>query len=41
LILAIIGMIPIPGTIHWALAIVSIIAGITIIQRMIATYKKL
>jgi archaetidylinositol phosphate synthase len=41
LILAIIGMIPIPGAMHWALAIVSIIAGITIIQRMIATYKKL
>jgi archaetidylinositol phosphate synthase len=41
LILAIIGMIPIPGAMNWALAIVSIIAGITIIQRMIATYKKL
>jgi archaetidylinositol phosphate synthase len=41
LILAIIGMIPIPGAMHWALAIVSIIASITIIQRMIATYKKL
>jgi archaetidylinositol phosphate synthase len=41
LILAIIGMIPIPGAMHWALAIVSIIAGITIIQRMIGTYKKL
>jgi archaetidylinositol phosphate synthase len=41
LILAIIGMIPIPDAMHWALVIVSIIAGITIIQRMIATYKKL
>ena len=41
LILAIIGMIPIPGAIEWAVVIVSIIAGITIIQRMIATYKKL
>jgi len=41
LILAIIGMIPIPGAIEWAVIIVSIIAGITIIQRMIATYKKL
>jgi archaetidylinositol phosphate synthase len=41
LILAIIGMIPIPGAMHWALAIVSIIASITIIQRMVATYKKL
>lgn len=41
LILAIIGMIPIPGAMRWALAIVSIIAGITIIQRMIATYKRL
>jgi hypothetical protein len=34
-------MIPIPGAMRWALAIVSIIAGITIIQRMIATYKRL
>ena len=41
LILAIIGMIPIPGAIKWAVVIVSIVAGITIIQRMIATYKKL
>jgi archaetidylinositol phosphate synthase len=41
LILAIIGMIPIPGAMHWALTLVSIIAGITIIQRMIATYKRL
>lgn len=41
LILAIIGMIPISGAMQWAVVIVSIIAGITIIQRMVATYKKL
>ena len=41
LILAIIGMIPIPGAMQWAVVIVSLIAGITIIQRMVATYKKL
>jgi archaetidylinositol phosphate synthase len=40
LILAIIGMIPIAGAMQWAVAIVSIIAGITIIQRMIVSYKK-
>jgi archaetidylinositol phosphate synthase len=41
LILAIIGMIPIPGAMQWAVVIVSIIAGITIVQRIVATYKKL
>jgi archaetidylinositol phosphate synthase len=41
LILAIIGMIPISGAMQWAVVIVSIIAGITIVQRMVATYKKL
>lgn len=41
LILAIVGMIPIPGAMQWAVVIVSLIAGITIIQRMVATYKKL
>lgn len=41
LILAIIGMIPISGAMQWAVIIVSIIAGITIVQRMVATYKKL
>ena len=41
LILAIIGMIPIRGAIEWAVTIVSIIAGITIIQRITATYKSL
>jgi hypothetical protein len=33
-------MIPIAGAMQWAVAIVSIIAGITIIQRMIVSYKK-
>lgn len=41
LILAIIGMIPISGAMQWAVVIVSIIAFITIVQRMVATYKKL
>ena len=41
LILAIIGIIPISGAMQWAVVIVSIIAGITIVQRMVATYKKL
>ena len=41
LILAIIGMIPISGAMQWAVVIVSLIAGITIVQRMVATYKKL
>ena len=41
LIIAIIGMIPISGAMQWAVVIVSIIAGITIVQRMVATYKKL
>ena len=41
LILAIVGMIPIAGAMQWAVVIVSLIAGITIMQRMVATYKKL
>ena len=41
LILALIGMIPIPGAMQWAVVIVSIIAGITIVHRMVVTYKKL
>lgn len=52
LLLAIIGMIPIPsfyfgalgfvqGGIYWAVIIVSIVAGITLIQRIGATAKKL
>ena len=41
LILAIIGMIPIRGAIEWAVTIVSIIAGITIIQRITTIYKSL
>ena len=41
LILAIIGMIPIRGATEWAVTIVSIIAGITIIQRITTIYKSL
>ncbi len=41
LIVAIIGMIPIQGAMQWAVNIVSIIAGVTLVQRMITTYKKL
>jgi archaetidylinositol phosphate synthase len=41
LILALIGMIPIPGAMQWAVVMVSIIAGITIVHRMVVTYKKM
>ncbi|MEM3161140.1 MAG: CDP-alcohol phosphatidyltransferase family protein, partial [Nitrososphaera sp.] len=47
LILAIIGMIPFAGDIslgaqmNWAVIIVSIVAGITLIQRIVATASKL
>ncbi len=47
LILAIIGFIPFDGTpandgaLEWAVIIVSIVAGITLVQRIVATAKKL
>lgn len=41
LIVAIIGMIPLPGAMNWAVIIVSVVAGITLIQRIAATSKKL
>jgi len=41
LIIAIIGMIPIAEAMNWAMIIVSIVAGITLIQRIYATAKKL
>jgi archaetidylinositol phosphate synthase len=41
LIVAIIGMIPIPGAMQWAIKIVSIVAAVTFTQRIINTYKML
>jgi archaetidylinositol phosphate synthase len=41
LIVAIIGIIPIPGAMQWAIKIVSIVAAVTFTQRIINTYKTL
>ncbi len=41
IILAIIGMLPFQDAMNWAVIIVSIVAGITLIQRIAATAKKL
>jgi len=41
LIIAIIGMVPLREAMEWAVIIVSIVAGITLIQRMAATSKRL
>ena len=41
LIIAIIGMIPVREAMQWAMLIVSIIAGITLAQRMAVTVRKL
>lgn len=41
LIIAIIGMVPLRGAMEWAVIIVSIVAGITLVQRMAATSKRL
>jgi archaetidylinositol phosphate synthase len=41
LIIAIIGMIPVREAMEWAIIIVSIVAGITSVQRIAATAKKL
>lgn len=41
LIIAIIGMVPLRGAMEWAVIIVSIVAGITLVQRMVATSKRL
>lgn len=41
IILAIIGMLPFSDAMNWAVVIVSIVAGITLIQRIAATAKKL
>jgi archaetidylinositol phosphate synthase len=41
LIIAIIGMIPVREAMQWALIIVSIVAGITLAQRMAVTVRKL
>lgn len=41
LIIAIIGMIPFESAMNWAMIIVSVVAGITLVQRIAATSKKL
>lgn len=41
LIVAIVGMLPFAGSVNWAMIIVSAVAGITLIQRIAATAKKL
>jgi archaetidylinositol phosphate synthase len=41
LIIAIIGMIPVVGSMQWAIIIISMLAGITLIQRIAITSKKL
>jgi archaetidylinositol phosphate synthase len=41
LIIAIIGMMPMREAMQWAMIIVSIVAGITLAQRMVVTVKKL
>jgi archaetidylinositol phosphate synthase len=41
LLLAIIGMLPLQGSIQWAVIIVSIVAGVTFVQRVLEVYKQL
>jgi archaetidylinositol phosphate synthase len=41
LILAIVGLVPIANAMHWAVLLVSIVAGCTVIQRIIITSNKL
>lgn len=41
LILAIIGMVPHPDALTWATIVVTVVAGITLAQRIVATSKKL
>jgi archaetidylinositol phosphate synthase len=41
LIVAIVGIVPLPDAINWAMIIVSVVAGITLGQRIAATSKKL
>ena len=41
LIVAIVGMLPLAGSVNWAMIIVSAVAGITLVQRIAATAKKL
>ncbi|MGI0005502.1 MAG: CDP-alcohol phosphatidyltransferase family protein [Nitrososphaera sp.] len=41
LIVAIVGMLPFAGSVNWAMIIVSVVAGITLVQRIAATAKKL
>lgn len=41
LIVAIVGMLPLAGSVNWAMIMVSAVAGITLVQRIAATAKKL
>jgi archaetidylinositol phosphate synthase len=41
LIIAIIGMVPVIGAMQWAVIVVSVVAGLTLIQRIAAASKKL
>jgi len=41
LILAIVGLVPIANAIHWAVLLVSIVAGCTVIHRIVITLNKL
>jgi archaetidylinositol phosphate synthase len=41
LIIALVGMIPHPDALTWAMIIVSGVAGITLVQRIIATFRRL
>jgi archaetidylinositol phosphate synthase len=41
LIVAIVGMLPFAGAMQWAMILVSVVAGITLVQRIVATARKL
>lgn len=41
LIVAVIGMLPFGGAMEWAMIIVSVVAGVTLVQRIVATARKL
>ena len=41
LIIAIIGMVPVIGAMQWAVIVVSVVAGLTLIQRIVVASKKL
>jgi archaetidylinositol phosphate synthase len=41
LIIAIIGMVPVAGAMQWAVVVVSVISGLTLIQRIAVVLKNL